>query len=112
MRIAENILEVTLISTLLRGECRDAGFGCLYSGYRVNGGLKPETSVSIKVPLSSWVHSQGEESLPTSLVTSVRPYMEQNNSHRTDSRGILFYFLSFYFIYDFNKTCRWFLILV
>jgi hypothetical protein len=112
VRIAENILDVTLISTLLRSECRDAGFGCLYSRYRVDGRLEPKTLVSIKVPLSSWVHSQSEESLATSLVTSARPYIEQNNSHRTDSRGILFYFVLFYFIYDFNKTCQWFLILV
>jgi hypothetical protein len=73
VRTAKNILNVMLISTLLRGECRDVGFGCLYSRYRVDGRLEPETSVSIKVSLSSWVHSQNEESLPTSLVTSVIP---------------------------------------
>lgn len=91
MRIAENVLNVMAISMLLRGECRDAGFGCVYSRYRVHGRLEPETSVSVKVPLSSWVHCQSEESLPASHVTAAPPCMEQSNSHRTDISEILFY---------------------
>jgi len=82
-----------LLSTLLRGEWRDTGFGCLYSRYRVDGRLEPETSVSIKVPLRSWVHSQSEGRLPTSDVTSALPCMEQSKSQRTDFREILFHFI-------------------
>ena len=43
MRLAENIRNVILICTLVRGECREAGFGCLYTRYRVHGRLEPET---------------------------------------------------------------------